>query len=171
MLSNHYPLAWSSRYAVGIIAMILIAGALIRHFFNAQHAGKKAPWWTWLVAGYCVAVAIWLSIIGKPGYVNQAEAQTGATPASVAASFDDAVLVIQSRCSMCHAAEPSWDGIPGAPKGVHLDTPEAIARQAEIIRVQSVLTHAMPPNNITEMTVDERKAVATWLAQKDAILR
>ena len=171
MLSNHYPLAWSSRYAVGIIAMILIAGALIRHFFNAQHAGKKTPWWTWLVAGYCVAVAIWLSIIGKPGYVNQAEVQTGATPASVASSFDDAVLVIQSRCSMCHAAEPSWDGIPGAPKGVYLDTPEAIARQAEIIRVQSVLTHAMPPNNITEMTVDERKAVATWLAQKDTILR
>ncbi|KAB0266953.1 urate hydroxylase PuuD [Microvirga brassicacearum] len=171
MLSNHYPLAWSSRYSVGIIAMILIAGALIRHFFNARHAGKKAPYWTWLVAGYCIAIAIWLSIIGKPGYVNQAEAQSGVTPEIVETSFDAAVLAIQSRCSMCHASEPSWAGIPAAPKGIVLDTPAEIARHAEIIRIQSVLTHAMPPNNITEMTVEERKAVATWLAQKEAILR
>jgi uncharacterized membrane protein len=118
-----------------------------------------------------LAVAIWLSIIGKPGYVNQAETQTGVTSATVAASFDEAVLAIQSRCSMCHAAEPSFDGIPSAPKGVHLDTPDAIARHAELIRVQSVLTHAMPPNNITEMTVEERRAVAIWLAQKDAMMR
>jgi uncharacterized membrane protein len=171
MLSNHYPLAWSSRYAVGIIAMILVAGGVIRHFFNARHAGKKTPYWTWLVAGYCIAVAIWLSIIGKPGYVNQAEMQERVTPASVAASFDAASLAIQSRCSMCHAAEPAWDGLSSAPKGIHLDTPAEIARHAEMIRVQSVLTHAMPPNNITEMTVEERKAVATWLAQKDAVPR
>ena len=58
-----------------------------------------------------------------------------------------------------------------APKGVRLDTPEEIARHAEIIRVQSVLTHAMPPNNITEMTLDERKAVATWLAARDTATR
>jgi len=171
MLSNHYPLAWSSRYAVAIIGLIVIAGAVIRHFFNAQHAGKGSPWWTWAVAALCVWAAIWLSIIGKPGNANLAAAPPDATPATVAAAFDEAVLTIQSRCSMCHAAEPVWDGITTAPKGVRLDTPEEIARHAEIIRVQSVLTHAMPPNNITEMTLDERKAVATWLAAKDTATR
>jgi uncharacterized membrane protein len=34
-----------------------------------------------------------------------------------------------------------------------------------------VLTHAMPPNNITEMTLEERKAVATWLAARDTVTR
>ncbi|MET0531035.1 MAG: urate hydroxylase PuuD [Microvirga sp.] len=168
MLSNHYPLAWSSRYSVAIIGLILIAGAVIRHFFNSQHAGKGSPWWTWGVAAASVALAIWLSIIGKPGNASMADASA---PVEVAASFDEAVLAIQSRCSMCHAAEPVWEGIPIAPKGVRLDTPEEIARHAEIIRVQSVLTHAMPPNNITEMTLDERKAVATWLAAKDTATR
>lgn len=168
MLSNHYPLAWSSRYSVAIIGLILIAGAVIRHFFNSQHAGKGSPWWTWGVAAASVALAIWLSIIGKPGNANMADASA---PVEVAASFDEAVLAIQSRCSMCHAAEPVWEGISVAPKGVHLDTPEEIARHAEIIRIQSVLTHAMPPNNITEMTLDERKAVATWLAAKDTATR
>ena len=40
MLSDHYPLGWSSRYAVAIIGLVIIAGAIMRHFFNSQHAGK-----------------------------------------------------------------------------------------------------------------------------------
>lgn len=162
MLSNHYPLAWSSRYAVAIVGLVVVAGAVIRHFFNAQHAGRGSPWWTWGVSAACLALAAWLSVVGKPGNANLA-----AAPVAMPAAFEEAVLAVQSRCSMCHAAEPVWDGIAIAPKGVRLDTPEEIARHAEAIRVQSVLTHAMPPNNITEMTLDERRAVAAWLAHRD----
>jgi uncharacterized membrane protein len=167
MLSNHYPLAWSSRYSVAIIGLIVVAGAVIRHFFNSRHADKGSPWWTWGVSAAAVAVAIYLSIIGKPGNATLAELPATALPAA----FDEAVLAVQSRCSMCHAAEPVWDGVPIAPKGVRLDTPEEIARHAEAIRIQSVLTHAMPPNNITEMTLEERRAVATWLARRDSAIR
>jgi uncharacterized membrane protein len=169
MLSNHYPLAWSSRYSVGIVGLVVIAGAIIRHFFNSQHAGKGSPWWTWAVAAACMAGAVYLSIIGKPGNENLADS-SAATLAS-AAPTEEALLAIQSRCSMCHAGEPVWDGILHAPKGVRLDTPEEIARHADAIRVQAVLTHAMPPNNLTEMTLDERRAVATWLAARDRIVR
>ncbi len=66
------------------------------------------------------------------------------------------------RCAMCHAATPAWDGIAIAPKGVRLDSPEAVALQKEAIRIHSVLSRAMPPNNITEMTLEERRLVATW---------
>ena len=52
------------------------------------------------------------------------------------------------------------------PKGVLLDTPAAIARSAPLIRLQAVLTGAMPPNNITEMTRDERRMLANWLERK-----
>ena len=166
MLSNHYPLAWSSRYAVAIVGLVVVAGAVIRHFFNSQHAGRGSPWWTWAVSAACLALAVWLSIIGKPGNANLA-----AAPGAMPAAFEEAVLAVQSRCSMCHAAEPVWEGIPVAPKGVRLDTPEEIARHAEAIRVQAVLTHAMPPNNITEMSLDERRAVAAWLAHRDNPVR
>jgi uncharacterized membrane protein len=167
MLANHYPLAWSSAYAVVIVGLVVVAGAVIRHFFNSQHAGKGSPWWTWGAAAVCVALAAWLSILGKPGNANAAGAPAG----SAVAAFDEAVLAVQSRCSMCHAAEPVWDGIAIAPKGVRLDTPDEIARHADAIRIQSVLTHAMPPNNITEMTLDERRAVAAWLAHRDQAAR
>jgi uncharacterized membrane protein len=171
MLSNHYPLAWSSRYAVAIVGLVVVAGAIVRHFFNSQHAGKGSPWWTWIAAAACIAAAIYLSILGKPGSANLAAAPESGTQLASAVPTDEAVLALQSRCSMCHAAEPVWDGIAQAPKGIRLETAEDIARQAEAIRVQAVLTHAMPPNNITEMTLDERRAVASWLASRDRALR
>jgi uncharacterized membrane protein len=170
MLSNHYPLAWSSRYAVAIVGLVVLAGAVIRHFFNAQHAGKGSPWWTWGAAAACLGAAVYLSIAGKPGNANLAEA-AGAGAAATAAPTEEAVLAIQSRCSMCHAGEPVWGGIAIAPKGIRFDTPEEIARHAEAIRIQSVLTHAMPPNNITDMSLEERRAVAAWLALRDRALR
>lgn len=163
MLANHYPLAWSSRWSPAIVGLIVIAGAVVRHFYNARHAGRNSPWWTWGVAAGATALAAWLSVVGKPG---PAVAAALAPPAAVSAAFDEAVLAIQSRCSMCHAAEPAWAGISIAPKGVRLDTPEEIARHAEAIQIQSVLTHAMPPNNLTAMTADERDSVAAWLATR-----
>jgi uncharacterized membrane protein len=44
-----------------------------------------------------------------------------------------------------------------------LDTPEHIATFAPAIRMQAVLTHAMPPNNLTDMTSEERAVLARWL--------
>jgi uncharacterized membrane protein len=157
MLSAHYPLAWSSRWSPAIVGLIVIAGAVVRHFYNERHARRGSPWWTWGVAAASVALAIWLSIVGRPG-------EASAAAASAAAAPDEAVTAIQSRCSMCHAREPLWPGIAAAPKGVRFDTAADIARHATEIRLQAVLTHAMPPNNITAMSADERRAVAAWLA-------
>ena len=163
MLANHYPLSWQSRYSVAIVGLVLVAGAVIRHFFNSRHADKGTPWWTWGVAAACMALAAYLSVIGKPGETAVPAAAAAVTPTL---AFENAVLAIQSRCSMCHMNEPAWAGIAAPPKGVRLDTPEEIARHAEAIRVQSVMTHAMPPNNVTEMTPEERRAVADWLKER-----
>jgi uncharacterized membrane protein len=71
--------------------------------------------------------------------------------------------IIVGRCSMCHSPTPGWAGIQIAPKNVLLHTPERIALERAAIARQSVMTHAMPPNNLTEMTQDERRQVAQWL--------
>ena len=60
------------------------------------------------------------------------------------------------------------EDIGEAPKGVLLDTPERIARFAPAIRMQAVLTHAMPPNNFTQMTDEERAVLARWLKLETA---
>ena len=65
---------------------------------------------------------------------------------------------------MCHAAEPVWDGIAAAPKGVLLDTDEQIRLHAPLIELVAVRSNFMPPGNITEMTNDERRTLASWFA-------
>ena len=63
---------------------------------------------------------------------------------------------------MCHAAEPVWEGVHRAPKGVMLDSGEAIAEHAREIYVQAGRSHAMPPGNITSMTPEERQRLVAW---------
>ena len=156
MLSNHYPLLFATRYNWLIVAIVLLIGPVIRHFYNSRHEGKGDPWWTWGVAAAGMAAIAWLSAAGP------AAVTTGALPPTP--KFKQVSNIIISRCSMCHAAEPVWDGIPAAPKGVMLDNDEQIRRHARLIEIFAVRSQAMPPGNITEMTPQERLVLASWIA-------
>jgi uncharacterized membrane protein len=59
--------------------------------------------------------------------------------------------------------EPVWQGIGATPQGVLLDSAENINRNASLIRVNAVLSRAMPPGNVTDMTAEERRILAAWL--------
>ena len=47
MISNHYPLAYATRFSWVILALVLVMGAVIRHFYNMRHQRQPSPWWTW----------------------------------------------------------------------------------------------------------------------------
>ena len=72
--------------------------------------------------------------------------------------------IVTARCSMCHAAQPVWAGFAHPPKGVMLDTPERIQAHARMIDINAVRSSAMPPGNITEISLAERRTLAAWLA-------
>jgi uncharacterized membrane protein len=166
MISNHYPLSFATRWNWLIVAVVIVVGAVIRHFYNARHAGRPSPWWTWGVASAGMALVVWLSA-APPLAEHTTAVAGGAQSASVApdaVAFAEVENIVLSRCSMCHAAEPLWAGIAAPPKGVRLDTPEMIRKHAGEIRLQATLTHAMPPGNITELTPDERQILAAWIA-------
>jgi uncharacterized membrane protein len=167
MISGHYPLTYSTPYIWVIVGLVLVAGGVVRHFYNERHAGRGDPWWTWGLAAACVGAAVLVSMLGSPagrGKLGLAAERPVkiASEARVPKEVDEIIL---SRCSMCHAREPVWAGIGMPPKGVRLETADQIVRAAHEIRVQSVMTHAMPPNNITQMTIDERRTLAAWLAK------
>jgi uncharacterized membrane protein len=117
------------------------------------------------VAAACVLAAAVVSMTGSPA----ARAKLGFAPlqpvdvASAAVIPKQVSEIIQTRCSMCHAREPVWMGVAAPPNGILLETPDQIVRAAHEIRLQAVLTTAMPPNNITQMTPAERHALADWL--------
>ena len=170
MLSSHSPLAYSSPYAFVVVGLILVAGALIRLFYNQRHAGAGNQWWCWALAIACIWTALWISMGSSPGGRDMLGLPLASLATSPAIADigplppDQVVEVVNSRCAMCHASAPAWEGIGIAPKGVRLDTPENIARHAPEIRIQSVITHAMPPNNITGLSLRERGILAHWLA-------
>lgn len=171
MLANHTPTAWSTPLLPVVVALVLIAGAVIRHFYNERHAGRGSPWWSWGVAAACLLGAALIGISSSPvgrerlGLAELAPA-VSTLPPGHAAPPEQVVDVVRGRCSMCHASQPVWAGIHIAPKGVLLDTPEHIARQADAILIQAVMTHAMPPNNLTGMEPEERRILAEWLRRR-----
>jgi uncharacterized membrane protein len=164
MISNHHPLSFATRWNWLIVAIVIVVGAVIRHFYNMRHAGRPSPWWTWGVATVGMALVVWLS--GAPPLAEDTAALAGdrsaVTPGAVA--FAEIENIVLSRCSMCHAAAPLWAGIVAPPKGVRLDTPEMIRKHADQIRLQATLTHAMPPANLTELSPEERRILAAWIA-------
>lgn len=172
MLANHYPVVWANASVIPVIvALVIVAGAVIRHFYNVRHADHdKSPWWAWAVAAIAMLIAFYVAMSASPGGRERLGMKPRELPdiavAGLALPPAPVVDIVIGRCSMCHAAEPVWDGIQIAPKGVLLDTPRRIAAQAEAIRVHSVMTHAMPPNNLTEMPMAERRVLAEWLRSR-----
>jgi uncharacterized membrane protein len=161
MLSNHYPLAFGTQFNWIIAALIFLIGVLIRHFFNSMHAGKGTPYWTWAASVILFIVIIWLSTVPRVLTGEQAVAPVDQKFVS-AAHFDDVRDTVLGRCSMCHAAEPVWDGIRQAPKSVRLDDDANIAAHAREIYLQAGRSHAMPPGNITSISPEERALIVAW---------
>ncbi|MCD2184245.1 urate hydroxylase PuuD [Rhizobium sp. TRM96647] len=164
MLSNHYPLAFATAFNWIIAALVFLMGVTIRHWFNTTHARKGRPTWTWLATTILFILIIWLSTVPKVLTGETAEAAPAPVFQKFAADahFPAARDVVISRCSMCHAAEPVWEGLHAAPKDVVLDSDTAIARHAREIYLQAGRSHAMPPGNLTDVTPDERQLLTAW---------
>ncbi|MFC7703221.1 urate hydroxylase PuuD [Plastorhodobacter daqingensis] len=162
MLSNHYPLAFASQFNWLIAALVFLMGVTIRHWFNTRHAGKGSPHWTWGATVILFLIIMWLST--APMFHQRAEAglQGAALRFAQAEGFDQVHEIVVGRCSMCHAAEPVWQGLHWAPKGVVLETEAQVARAARDIYLQAGLTHAMPPANLSYMEPEERAAIIRW---------
>jgi uncharacterized membrane protein len=169
MLSSHYPLAFATQWNWLIASLIFLEGAIIRHWFNTRHARKGNPHWTWGAAVIIFLVIAWLSTAPKLGDAREEIASASAQRYIAATHFAAARDVILGRCSMCHMAEPVYEGVLQAPKNVHLDSDAAIANHAAEVAMQAGFSHAMPPGNVTEMTEAERALIVAWFREASAL--
>ncbi len=167
MLSNHYPLVFATDWNWVIASLVFLMGVTIRHWFNTRHARNGSPWWTWGITAVLFLLIAWLSTAPMPVVEEEAALQGAALTYASAPGFEDVVGIVQGRCSMCHAAEPGWEGIHWPPKGVVLETESQIAREAKRIALQSGYSHAMPPGNLSYMEPEERAAIVRWFQAAD----
>jgi uncharacterized membrane protein len=152
MIAGHHAMTFGHSWSWLVLIAMALAGALVRLWFVARHKGR-APAWTLLAGLVCVGVVI---VMLSP------RTHTGAE----AVKFSEVKQVLDLRCLSCHAEKPSFPGLPEAPKGVKLDTPERMQALRLQIHQQTVLSRAMPPANVTGMTDEERALLDRWVRIK-----
>ncbi|HEY0858290.1 MAG TPA: urate hydroxylase PuuD [Albitalea sp.] len=153
MLSNHYGFLYSGRHNWLVLVVLMLAGALVRHFFVARHKarveGRAAPW---VPAAVGVVMIAGLVAAMAPATTPSHSAQAGPV------AMGEVQAVINQRCVMCHNAQL-------ANKNVQLHTEALIRQQAQQIVQQAVVARTMPMNNATGMTDAERGLLRRWAEQ------
>jgi len=149
MLSNHYGWLYQGKYNWLVLVVLMLGGALIRHFFVARHVAnvKGQPWpWGYAAAGVVLIVALAVALAPAP-------------PSAVAAarpvSFAEVKTMVDQRCVLCHNAQVQQ-------KNVALHTPALIKQHAQMMYQQVVVLKLMPMANATQMTDDERALLKRW---------
>lgn len=151
MISNHYAMTYNHSTNWLVLAGIMAAGVLIRHFFNLRHRGRIA--FGYPAAGVVILLLVAVAIAPKP-----------AAKSADAAPVDMAKVraVIAQRCAVCHSDAPTQPGFATAPGGVMLHTPELLRQHAARVYQQTVQLKSMPIGNLTNMTDQERALIARW---------
>jgi uncharacterized membrane protein len=155
MISIHYPMTYGHRHAWAVLAVIGVAGVLIRRFYVLRQSGRSAPALAALAALLLMGLAVALAPAWRSG---PAGAATGEP-----ASFVRVQAIVRERCAVCHAERPTQPGFVQAPAGVFLDTPERIRAAAPRMHQAVVVARTMPIANLTGMTESERTALAAWI--------
>ena len=76
-------------------------------------------------------------------------------------TLDRARAIAEQRCVPCHTPMPTVRGLYSPPNGVVLEKPAELKRHAERI-AERVASGAMPPENATGMTDEERAQLVAW---------
>jgi uncharacterized membrane protein len=155
MISNHYGMTYNHPYNWAVLAAIMAAGVLIRHFFNLKHKGRIA--FGYPAAGVAILLAVAVAIAPKPAPKPAQGAAAVAGP-----DVTKVQAVVMQRCATCHSAQPTQPGFATAPGGVMLHTPELLKQHAAKVYQQTVQLKAMPIGNMTGMTDEERALIAQW---------
>ncbi len=149
MLSNHYGFLYQGKHNWLVLVLLMLAGALIRHSFVVRHKalaqGRRVPW-EYAVTGTVVLIGLAIGLAPAPRAAVAAQAPV--TRAQVLA-------VVEQRCVLCHNANVQQ-------KGVALHTPELVSQHAQAMYQQAVVLKAMPMNNATQITDEERALIKRW---------
>lgn len=99
-----------------------------------------------------------MSAAAETGAAN--EAATEVVP--VSASADDTIMdIVHTRCTTCHAAQPTQQGFAAPPAGIILQTPADMKIHQDKI-VTAVQTGYMPLGNLTQLTDAERQQLIAY---------
>ena len=152
MVSAHFPFTYGHEWGWAILAGLMVVGVAVRHWFNLRGKGETNAW---LMPTAALGMIV-LALVTVPN-----TERPNIDPASV--SFEEGVVIVETRCTPCHSSSPTQPGFNAPPKGIVFDTSDQMVDQAALIRKMAVDSETMPLANITEMTDEERAILEVWL--------
>ncbi|MGM9484649.1 urate hydroxylase PuuD [Roseateles sp. NT4] len=147
MLSNHYGMLHQHPQNWIVLCVLMAAGVAIRIFFVKRHKGVNSWGAVALALALLIALIVWMAPKPQP-----------AVAAVASVTLEQVQAVVGQRCAMCHTGEV-------AQKGVRLDSAEGLAAHKAQMLQQVVVQRAMPLNNATGMTDEERALIGRWAQQ------
>jgi uncharacterized membrane protein len=163
MLSNHYSFTYSNPNNWLVLIVMMGAGAAIRQFFvlrHGYHLGRNPHPWRYAAAGVVaiVGAVVWLAPATQPVAIKSEAAGAMVADGNGPNSpngFQEVQAVLAQRCYTCHGENLQM-------KNVRLDSPQEVARHAQAIYQQAVVSKIMPMNNATQITDAEREVIRRW---------
>jgi uncharacterized membrane protein len=159
MLSNHFPNTYGNAQSWLILAVIIAAGAGVRHWMNVRFTYNR--WLPMLAATVALGFGLLYFLVAR----TPAGAAVKPTDNGEKVSFTTVRLVIGQRCQPCHSQTPTDKEIKAAPSNIMFDTPAQIKMYSERIKARAVISKTMPLANRTSMSQDERDLLARWFFQ------
>ena len=159
MISAHYPFTYGHEYNWLILVIISLSGALIRHYFNLRNKRKYKFWILPVAFSLMISLFFFTSLpklyFNNINYIKNNED----------VKFNEVKNIIKYRCGVCHAKNPTFEGLPSAPLGIIYDNENDILMNISKIKEQALDSDIMPPGNITGITKHERNKLRLWIKQ------
>jgi uncharacterized membrane protein len=147
MLSNHYGMLYQHPHNWVVLCVLMAAGIAIRIFFVKRHKGVNSWGAVALALALLAGLIAWMAPRPQP-----------AAAAVVPVTLEQVQAISTQRCLACHMGDV-------AQKGVRLDSAQALTAHKAAIYQQVVVQRAMPLNNATGLTEDERSLMGRWARQ------
>lgn len=158
MVTGHFSGLYSDPRPWIPLALVIAGGVAVRHVLNIRFAFAA---WRPLMAVTLLATVGGLYATLRAGATARPSAIVSP---STPVTFADVRRVIDKRCTVCHAAEPSDLTFGVAPGGAKFDTPDEILALVARIQERAVVTRTMPPANKSNLSDAERDLLARWIA-------
>ncbi|MCX8507017.1 MAG: urate hydroxylase PuuD [Alphaproteobacteria bacterium] len=148
MLSNHFTMVSNGRWNWLMLLLMMLGGALVRLYFVERHKGRGNLAWPVLAVILFVATAV----LAAPKNIL---ALRESKKLSLVADIQP---IINERCLACHNG-------PEAPKQLDFTNISITRANAQQIYQQVYVQKAMPQNNATQITDEERAKFGNWYEQ------
>lgn len=164
MVSLHFPMVYQHELAGVSLFLIMLAGALGRHFFNLRHVGLHQPIYlaaaalilmgvAWLIQPRSIEVEADTQLSADPVEARQAKAELEA----------EVMALVNLHCVNCHADQPTYPGFSSAPAGLSYES-LAMLRAQSARAMTAIQSGYMPLGNLTQLSKDDRAKLVRYLA-------